>query len=471
MGSYNESMKESARTDGNACDENAVDLLLVDDEADFRDSAADYFRRRGHNVTAVASGRAALDALAKRQFDVAVIDVHMPEMDGVQLLTRLRDQGEDLRVLMLTGGATVTTAVASMKAGAADYVTKPIRLADLEELIRRAARTTYLERDNALLREALTRTRPKSEILGKSPQIQEVRRLIDRVAGSDKPVLIEGDSGTGKELVARAIHAGSPMADRPLVVINCAALPEHLLESELFGHEKGAFTGASQHKTGLFEVADRGALFIDEFGELAPSLQAKLLRVIEDGVIRRVGSVKERRVNVRLIAATNRNLEREIEAGTFREDLYYRINVLKIWVPPLRERRGDISLLAEHFAPRPWTFGEGVMQALETYDWPGNIRQLANALERGKLLASDDQVIRLENLPREVLRISGLAPANVEPGAAFVANPTDLDSISRRHVEETLARVHGNKAEAARLLGIHRRSLYRLLDKYAHRHA
>ncbi len=463
MGAYNESSKATTQALG---EDECVELLLVDDEADFRDSAADYFRRRGHQVTAVASGRAALDAISKRLYDVAVIDVHMPEMDGVQLLTRLREQGEDLHVLMLTGGATVSTAVASMKAGAADYVSKPIRMADLEDLIRKAATATHLERDNARLRVALNRTAPKSEILGSSPQIEEVRRLIDRVAGSDKPVLIEGESGTGKELVARAVHAGSPMGDRPLVVINCAALPEHLLESELFGHEKGAFTGASQSKTGLFEVADRGALFIDEFGELAPSLQAKLLRVIEDGVIRRVGSVKERRVKVRLIAATNRDLEHEIAEGTFREDLYYRINVLKIWIPPLRERRGDIKQLAEHFAPAPWQFGDGVLEALQRYDWPGNIRQLSNALERGKLLSGDEHIIELENLPREVLRCT---VAGDHHSDTVTSDAVDLESINRRHVEETLAKVKGNKAEAARLLGIHRRSLYRLLEKYAHR--
>ncbi len=382
---------------------NVVDVLLVDDEDDFRESAADFFRRRGHSVTSVSSARLALEAVSRKQFDAAVIDVHMPEMDGVELLTKLRERGEDLRVVMLTGGATVTTAVASMKAGAADYVTKPIRLADLEALIVRAAETTQLQRENERLRQALVRNRPTVELLGQSPEINEVRRLITRVASSDKPVLIEGESGTGKELVARAIHSQSALADRPMVVINCAALPEPLLESELFGHEKGAFTGAVQNKPGLFEVADGGTLFIDEFGELAASLQAKLLRVIEDGVIRRVGSVKERRVKVRLIAATNRDLEKEVREGHFREDLYYRINVLKIWIPPLRERRGDIELLARHFASPPWRFAPGVMEMLQAYSWPGNVRQLNNALERGKLLAQQDQMIELENLPPEII--------------------------------------------------------------------
>lgn len=451
-------------------------LLLVDDEDDFRESAALFFRRQGHDVIDVASGDEALAVLARKQFDVAVIDVHMPMMDGVDLLRRVRKDDDDLQVVMLTGGATVSTAVASMKAGAVDYVSKPIRLAELDRLLRKAARTTNLQRENTRLRAALKHQRPQTKLLGDSSQIAQVRDLISRVASSDKPVLIEGESGTGKELVARSIHAQSDLADRPLVVINCAALPEPLLESELFGHEKGAFTGAVSAKQGLFEVADGGTLFIDEFGELAGSLQAKLLRVIEDGVIRRVGSVKERRVQVRLIAATNRDLDREVAEGRFREDLYYRINVLKITLPPLRQRSGDIAFLTRHFTGAGWKLGDGVLACLQACRWPGNVRQLLNALERGKLLASTDGVIELANLPSEVVGDRAGLPGQIghvnEPVFADpVQSPSpavnvDLETLNRRHVEETLNRAGGNKAEAARRLGIHRRSLYRLLEKY-----
>jgi DNA-binding NtrC family response regulator len=434
-------------------------LLLVDDEADFRDSAQQYFEKRGYRVTAVANGAAALNALQAQQFDVAVVDVHMPEMDGVQLLERLRAEDDSLQVIMLTGGATIPTAVASIKAGAVDYVTKPIRLADLDRLIQKAARVSLLIRENEKLRTVIARSRPSSNIVGESPAVKKVLHLIERIAPSDKPALIEGESGTGKELVARAIHSASPLANKPLVVINCAALPESLLESELFGHEKGAFTGAIASKPGLFEIADGGTLFIDEFGELAGALQAKLLRVLEDGSIRRVGSVKERRVRVRLIAATNKELKAEVEAGRFREDLYYRINVLSIKLPPLRERHGDIDLLCKHFLGGKWRLDDTVRELFNSYDWPGNVRQLLNALERAKVLAGTSGTIVADDLPPELL-------SDERRVVPVVGGSADLDSLNRAHVLSVLKQHHGNKAQAARALGINRRSLYRLLDKY-----
>jgi transcriptional regulator with PAS, ATPase and Fis domain len=276
---------------------------------------------------------------------------------------------------------------------------------------------------------------------------------------TDKPILIEGESGTGKELVARALHEASQLADKPLVVINCAALPETLLESELFGYEKGAFTGAVGTKPGLFEVADGGTLFIDEIGELALSLQAKLLRVLEDGTLRRIGSVKERKVNVRLLAATNRNLLKEVQNKRFREDLYYRINVLTVDLPPLRERTGDLEQLVHFFAGANWKIDSGVVPALKQYDWPGNVRQLQNAIDRAKILA-DDGRIRVENLPPEIL----------DPGqlnSRFItAGDTDLFTYTRRHVLDTYHRHRGNKTRTARALRVSRRTLYRLLEKY-----
>jgi transcriptional regulator with PAS, ATPase and Fis domain len=289
--------------------------------------------------------------------------------------------------------------------------------------------------------------------------MQEVYRLIQRTGPANKPILIQGDSGTGKELVARALHEASPIADKPFVVINCAALPETLLESELFGHEKGAFTGAVGAKQGLFEVADGGTLFIDEIGELAGSLQAKLLRVLEDGSLRRIGSVKERRVRVRLIAATNRDMAKEVREGRFREDLFYRINVLTIFLPPLREREGDIKLLLSHFLGSDWQIDDDVLRIFENYSWPGNVRQLLNAVERAKILA-EDEWIRAQNLPPEIVKGAAATPV------LKVGGNVDLDTVNKLHVADTYKRFGGNKARTARALGIGRRTLYRLLEKY-----
>jgi transcriptional regulator with PAS, ATPase and Fis domain len=296
-------------------------------------------------------------------------------------------------------------------------------------------------------------------MVGKSPAMLELMRLIDRAGPTDKALLIEGESGTGKELVARALHRRSPRADKPLVVINCAALPETLLESELFGHEKGSFTGAVSTKQGLFEVADGGTLFIDEIGEMPASLQAKLLRVLEDGSMRRIGSVKERRVSVRLLAATNRHMADEVKAGRFREDLYYRINVMSLTVPPLRDRVGDIPLLVDRFVGHDWEIEPAAMAALEAYDWPGNVRQLINAIERAKIMA-DHGVIRVHDLPSDVTHTNGFVRRSP------VVQTDALADIQRAHVVEVLSREHGNKARTARTLGINRRSLYRLLEKY-----
>lgn len=322
-----------------------------------------------------------------------------------------------------------------------------------------AAQQQRLSKEVFQLRTVLEREQRTIPMVGSSEQMQEVYRLVDRMASTNQPVLIQGESGTGKELVAKALHRASRLADKPLVVINCAALPETLLESELFGHEKGAFTGAVASKPGLFEVADGGTLFIDEIGELAGGLQAKLLRVLEDGSLRRVGSVKERRVNVRLLAATNCDLGEEIQKGRFREDLYYRINVLTIMLPPLRERQGDITQLVQHFAGREWQWDQDFQQVLVNYGWPGNVRQLRNAIERAKILAEENQLLA-ENLPPEIMR-SGLASAGERPGPE-----ADLETLNRHHIADTFRRYQGNKARTARALGISRRTLYRLLEKH-----
>jgi DNA-binding NtrC family response regulator len=443
-------------------DPRQVDLLIVDDDPDFRESLARRFVRRGFKVQEATHGEQALQLASLRQFDVILLDMMMPGLSGIQVLEQLKLTNSESEVIMLTGQGTIETAVQAMKLGAYDFLTKPFPLNEIEVLIEKAYERQQLRKENEQLKEVLQRVQAESEMIGQSSAMQEVFRLIERAGKTDKAILIQGESGTGKELVARALHRASTRATRPMVTINCAALPETLLESELFGHEKGAFTGAVAAKPGLFEVADKGTLFIDEIGELAGSLQAKLLRVLEDGSLRRIGSIKERRVDVRLIAATNRNMEKEVAEGRFREDLYYRINIMSLELPPLRTREGDIPLLVHRILGEAWTVDPAALQAIESYRWPGNVRQLFNALERAQIM-SDDQSIHLEDLPREVTAPAASAPAG---SAALTENQDRLNEIQRAHVLEVLERERGNKARAARALGISRRSLYRLLEKY-----
>lgn len=437
----------------------ALAILLVDDDAELRSDMANYFERQGHSVDQCASGEEGLGLLDRRTFDVIVLDLMMPGLTGIDVLKQLQDRHNDCEVVVLTGEATIEAAVEAMKLGAREFLTKPISLKELDRLVRKAHETGQLRKENERLKAALRNQHKPTRIIGESPQMQELFRLIARVGPTDKPILIQGESGTGKELVARALQEASPLADKPLVVINCAALPETLLESELFGYEKGAFTGAVGMKPGLFEVADGGTLFIDEIGELALGLQAKLLRVLEDGTLRRVGSVKERRVHVRLIAATNRDLSLEVKQKRFREDLFYRINVLTIHLPPLRERIGDLPLLVQHLIGDEWQLDPEVSPVLERYSWPGNVRQLQNAIDRAKILADDDR-IRLENLPPEIV-------SSAHKRLATTAGDVDLDTLTREHVLDTYHRHNCNKARTARALGIGRRTLYRLLEKYS----
>lgn len=438
-----------------------IDLLIVDDEIDFRDQAYNYFRRVGFRVEQAEDGEEALNVATHRKFDVVVLDIHMPGMSGITVLEKLMEREPAPKVIMLTGGGTIQHAVDSMKKGAYDFLTKPAKIDELQRLIVRASQAHHLEKENRQLREVIRRAAPDHQMVGESRQIKEVFRLIERTADSSKPVLIQGETGTGKELVARAIHRASPLSDKPLIVVNCAALAEQLLDSELFGHEKGSFTGAVATKQGLFELADGGTLFIDEFGEMSGGLQVKLLRVLQDGTMRRVGSVTEQKVDVRVIAATNRDLEKEVAEKRFREDLFYRINVLGIQIPPLRNRDGDIELLAKRFAGDDWTISDEVMERLVSYSWPGNIRQLQNAIERAKVLAEEDR-IELRNLPAAILQAD---PVQAPVGARNTEK-LDLETLNRMHVEETYSRCERNKTRTAQALGINRRSLYRLLEKF-----
>jgi DNA-binding NtrC family response regulator len=438
-----------------------MDLLIVDDDQEFRETLCSRFSRHGFQVQSAGNGEEALALAARRNFDVAIFDMMMPGMSGLELLKRFKTDHADCEVVLLTGQGSIETAVEAMKLGAYDYLQKPFPLKDLETVAAKAYERRALRKENGQLKALIQRSSPSPSMTGQSAAMREIFRLIERAGPSDKAILIQGESGTGKELVARALHQHSRRADKPMVVINCAALPETLLESELFGHERGSFTGAVAAKPGLFEVADGGTLFIDEIGELPGSLQAKLLRVLEDGSLRRIGSVQERRVNVRLLAATNRNLAQEVGAGRFREDLYYRINVMSLELPPLRHRKSDIPLLVHHFLGPGWEIEPAALEAMQRYAWPGNVRQLINALERAKILC-DSETIRLGDLPREVTVPPTESNANVDPPLT-----DDLAQIQRTKVVEVLRRESGNKSKAARALGIDRRKLYRLLEKFA----
>ena len=441
-----------------------IDLLIVDDDDDFRGTLVTRFVRHGFRVQDAAGADEALTLAQRRDFDVAVFDMLMPGISGLQLLEQFKRVHADCEVIMLTGQGTIQTAVEAMKLGAYDYLTKPFPMKGLESLIEKARERRQLRKENSQLRALLQRSEREEVMIGTSPAMQEILRLTERAGPSDKAILIQGESGTGKELVARALHRHSRRANKPMVVINCAALPEPLLESELFGHEKGAFTGAISAKQGLFEVADGGTLFIDEIGEMPGALQAKLLRVLEDGSMRRIGSIKERRVDVRLLVATNRNLGQQVQEGYFREDLYYRINVMSLELPPLRKRKQDIPLLLDHFIGPGWEVEDGVPELLQRYDWPGNVRQLINAVERAKIMG-EGQTLRRQDFPQETMEYSPTDTATV------VGQLDDLATIERAKIVEVLRREAGNKTRAARALGIDRRKLYRLVEKYEIRSA
>jgi two-component system response regulator AtoC len=444
-------------------------LLIVDDEAELLAALCETLADENYDTVGAPNGEEGLRRVQSERFDLVVTDLMMPGIDGVEFFRKAREIDPEVTGVVMTGHGTIATAVAAMKAGAFDYILKPFNLQTMLPILTRAMEVRRLRMENVRLRQyvgQLTFESTRYQIIGESPAIKQVKQLVQKTAGADVTVFVRGETGTGKELVARAIHYNSARREQALVTVNCAALQESLLESELFGHEKGAFTGAVHDKKGLVEVAEGGTLFIDEIAEMPPPMQAKLLRVLEDGHYRKVGGTQEHHADLRLIAATNKPLEDEIVAGRFREDLYYRLNVVPIVLPLLRERPLDIPLLVEHFLQTRhvgrarFKVDADAMRVLTSYAWPGNIRELANVIERAQILAEGD-TITTDDLPENLQAVS-LSKSEVEIAAA----PFNLDSLERRTVLAALENAKGNKVNAARALGISRRSLYRLLEKH-----
>jgi DNA-binding NtrC family response regulator len=436
-------------------------VLIADDERNLRELIVRELTRRGHEVDGVGDGVAALERIREGSYDVVVLDMRMPLKEGIDVLRELTTFPEAPQVVMLTGFQEVSTAVEAMKLGAYDYLTKPTKIEELDVVVRKAAEKVQLVRENVALRAHAPGAAPFGGLLTQSARMHEILRMIDRVAPTDSAVLVLGESGTGKELVARAIHENSARAARAFVPIHCGALPREVFESELFGHEKGAFTGAVGTKPGLVELADGGTLFLDEIGEMEPDSQVKLLRAIETGTFFRVGATRPRRVDVRLVAATNRDLGEAMKCGEFRQDLYYRINTITVSLPPLRERPDDVALLAKHFVESNAKYGvkrltAATLTALEAYPWPGNVRELLHAVERAVILSKGDEIFP-SDLPPEIL---GSSP----PPAA--SSSGSLETMERQHIVAVLRQVNGHRGKAAALLAIDPKTLYRKINAY-----
>jgi two-component system, NtrC family, response regulator HydG len=432
----------------------------------------------GYQCVISNSAQEALNLLAVERPDLLLTDLYMPEMDGMQILRRAKEIDPQIPVVLLTAHATLESAVAAVKAGAFDYIAKPFSIDQLTVAVERALTRRRLELENLHLREQLRGVFGFENIIGRSDALGQVLELVRKAARSDANILVLGESGTGKELVARAIHANSPRAAQPFVPVDCASLPENLLESELFGHEKGAFTGAGAVKQGLIETAHRGTLFLDELGELSSSLQAKFLRAIQERQIRRVGGTRQIDVDIRVVCATNRDLRALVKGGEFREDLYYRLNVIDIALPPLRERQGDIELLAMSFLAK---FARGdaavlrgfepeAMAALEMYAWPGNVRELHNVIERACALA-EGEMITLADLPAHLRTVTPVAehPSSDESAGKLTLKEAKgrwVSELEAAYVAELLRREGGNVSQAARKAGVDRKTLHRLLNKH-----
>ena len=460
----------------------ALKLLFADDERSLQELMRLELPRMGHEVTVCPDGATALAALERNVYDCLLVDLDMPGANGLDVIARAKQLASDTEAVILTGKSSLETAVTALRYGAFDYLTKPCKLADLGAVLRRVAQKRELTYKYRALKQRLERLEGPSQLVGDSPSMEAVRRMIAKVAPTNSTVLIWGETGTGKELVARALHDQSLRADMPLVPINCGALPENLIESELFGHRKGAFTGADEHRTGLFQVANGGTLFLDEIGELPKAMQAKLLRFLESGEIRRVGDNESLTCDVRVICATNRRLDHMVTTGDFREDLWFRINTFEILLPPLRERIDDILPLARHLVARKGArphadddlFSSEAIEALRQHDWPGNVRELANVVEHALILC-DQGPIQLEHLPRRlsIRPAPGITapatPPQPAPAAAIPLPAGKPKANLRQHelqaILDALDRHSGNKPKAAEELGISLKTLYNKLNQ------
>ena len=448
-------------------------ILVIDDDTAGLTLLASILENQGYEVETATNGREGIQLIDGNRFDVVITDLSMPEVDGIGVLEHLSAFFPDTLCIILTGYGSIENSVAAMKKGAFDYITKPIKASELQMLVERALRFKHLEAENAQLKRDLKQKYCFSNIVGTSPAIQEIYELIDKVADTDGTILITGPSGTGKELIARAIHYGSSRSEKPLVVINCGAIPEELLESEIFGHEKGAFTGAHKSRMGRFEMASGGTIFLDEIGEMSPALQVKLLRVLQEQTFERVGGMKTIHVDVRIIAATNQNLVDAINKGSFREDLYYRLNVIPIKVPPLKQRKTDIPLLIDHFRQK---FSNGnrqslkgissrAMEALMQYDWPGNVRELENLVKRFSILCANKRV-DIDDLPETIQ--AGLK--DHEPVRPIILDrDISLTDAVKQYEKDLILQALENsnwvKSAAAKMLNINRTTLVEKIKK------
>jgi len=438
---------------------NRVSILIVDDEDSVRDSLYNWFIDDGYHVECAEDAKKALSLLNENDFDIVLADIKMPGMDGMEMHRRIKTLPRVPIVIIMTAFASVDTAVLALKEGAFDYVTKPFDPDDLSHLIRNAATQVALKAENENLRENITSLSDVDDIVGESEPLKKVLKEVEQVAPAESSVIITGESGTGKELVARAIHSNSPRKYFPLISVHCGALSESLLESELFGHEKGAFTGAAFNRKGRFEMADGGTIFLDEIGTISSKMQVELLRVLESKTFVRVGGNKEISSDFRVICATNRDLKEMVKSGTFREDLYYRLNVVNIRIPPLRERPGDIPMLVKHFIGKYCTsmsrdtivIDQAAMKHLESFEYPGNVRELENMIERA-IVVGNGKVITLKDLPmgREVISSS------IE----------SLDDLEKKHILKILEKYSWNISRAARALSVDRATLYNKIKKY-----
>jgi DNA-binding NtrC family response regulator len=438
-------------------------ILIVDDEHSVRTSLAKWFLEDGYTTVAAENGTEAIKKLQEHHFDLALVDIKMPGMDGITLQKKIREVAPQTIVIIMTAYASVDTAIEALKLGAYDYVTKPFDPDDLSRLVKNALKQKDLTEENIQLKEKITELNLFSEIIGESEEIKRVLDLVQMVAETDSTVLIRGESGTGKELIARAIHSQSKQRFFPIVAVNCGSIPETLLESELFGHEKGAFTGAQYRRKGKLELANNGTLFLDEIGDITAKMQVDLLRVLETKRFTRLGGTEEIQVEFRLICATNKNLEKLVEQEKFREDLYYRINVFSMNVPPLRERRADILLLARHFVEKSARamskpikmIAPNAETCLISYPWPGNVRELENAIERA-MVVGKKTTIQIEDLPFQ--DENRLVPT--------YSSALTLEDMEREHIQRILKENSGNVSRAANLLGIDRVTLYSKIKKY-----